>query len=143
MKTERHVMFIILSLTILVAAFSIASALIMMVIGKTRDIAILKAMGATNKSIRKIFVFNGMTIGLIGTGLGLGLGLLLCKVLEHYDISKLTQNIFYLTTTIPVKIEILDIIAIISAALVICYLAALYPARQAAKLNPVDAVRLS
>ena len=143
MKTERHVMFIILSLTILVAAFSIASALIMMVIGKTRDIAILKAMGATNKSIRKIFVFNGMIIGLIGTGLGLGLGLLLCKVLEHYDISKLTQNIFYLTTTIPVKIEILDIFAIISAALVICYLAALYPARQAAKLNPVDAVRLS
>jgi lipoprotein-releasing system permease protein len=55
----------------------------------------------------------------------------------------LTQNIFYLTTTIPVKIEILDIFAIISAALVICYLAALYPARQAAKLNPVDAVRLS
>jgi lipoprotein-releasing system permease protein len=115
----------------------------MMVIGKTRDIAILKAMGATNGSIRKIFVFNGMVIGLIGTGLGLVLGLLLCKILQHYDISGLTQNIFYFTTTIPVKIEILDVFAIISAALVICYFAALYPARQAAKLNPVDAVRLN
>ena len=75
-------MFVILSLTILVAAFSIASALIMMVIGKTRDIAILKAMGATDKSIRRIFVFNGMVIGFIGTGLGLGLGLLSLHAVE-------------------------------------------------------------
>ena len=143
MKTERRVMFVILSLTILVAAFSIASALIMMVIGKKRDIAILKAMGATNKSIRKIFVFNGMVIGFIGTGLGLGLGLLLCNILKRYDISDLTQNIFYFMPTVPVKVEIFDIVAIVCAALVICYLAALYPARQAAKLDPVDAVRHS
>ena len=143
MKTERRVMFIILSLTILVAAFSIASTLIMLVIGKTRDIAILKAMGATNKSIRKIFVFNGMVIGLVGTSLGLGLGLLLCTILKNYDITHLTGGIYYLINTVPVKLEILDIIAIIVATLVISYLATLYPARQAAKVNPVDSIRFS
>jgi len=141
LKMERFVMFIILTLIILVAAFNIASTLIMMVMGKTRDIAILKAMGATEKSIRKIFVFNGMVIGLIGTGLGVILGLLLCTGLKHYDIYELTGDIYYFTTTLPVKLEIVNVIAIISAALFICFLATLYPARQAAKLNPVDAIR--
>ena len=143
MKTERRVMFIILTLTILVATFSIASTLIMLVIGKSRDIAILKAMGATNKSIRKIFVFNGMVIGLIGTFLGLSLGLLLSTILKHYDISHLTGGIYYLINTVPVKLDVLDIVAIISATLAICFLATLYPAHQAAKINPVDSIRFS
>jgi lipoprotein-releasing system permease protein len=141
LKMERFVMFIILTLIILVAAFNIASTLIMMVMGKTRDIAILKAMGATEKSIRKIFVFNGMVIGLIGTALGVVLGLLLCFGLKHYDIYELTGDIYYFTTNLPVKLEAFNVIAIISAALIICFLATLYPARQAAKLNPVDAIR--
>ena len=141
LKMERFVMFIILTLIILVAAFNIASTLIMMVMGKTRDIAILKAMGATDKSIRKIFVCNGMVIGLIGTVLGVGLGLLLCFGLKHYDIYELTGDIYYFTTNLPVKLEVINVIAIISAALVICFLSTLYPARQAAKLNPVDAFR--
>jgi lipoprotein-releasing system permease protein len=143
MKTERRAMFIILTLTILVAAFSIASTLIMLVIAKTRDIAILKAMGATDYSIRKIFVFTGMVIGLIGTGLGLCLGLLLSTFLKHYDITHLTGGIYYQINTVPVKIEVLDIVSIITAALVICFLAALYPARQASRVNPVDSIRYS
>ena len=141
MKTERLAMFIILTFTILVAAFSIASTLIMMVIAKTKDIAILKAMGATNKSIKKIFIINGMVIGLIGTSLGLGLGLLLCTVLKYYDISELTKNLYYFMPTVPVKVEVFHVISIISAALIICFLGALYPARQAAKLDPIDAIR--
>ena len=141
LKIERVVMFVILTLIILVAAFNIASTLIMMVMGKTRDIAILKAMGATNKSIRKIFVFNGMVIGLIGTALGLILGLLLCIGLKHYDIYELTGDIYYFTTTLPVKLEIVNVLAVIAAALIICFLATLYPAHQASKLNPVDAIR--
>jgi lipoprotein-releasing system permease protein len=141
LKMERWVMAIILILIVLVAAFNIASSLIMLVMGKTRDIAILKAMGATNKSIRKIFVFNGMVIGAIGTVLGLCLGLLLCTLLKHYDIYELTGDIYYFTTTLPVKIEILWVLGIVTAALVICFLATLYPARQAAKLDPVEAIR--
>ena len=141
LKMERWVMAIILILIVLVAAFNIASSLIMLVMGKTRDIAILKAMGATNRSIRKIFVFNGMVIGAIGTFLGLCLGLLLCFLLKHYDIYELTGDIYYFTTTLPVKVEILWVLGIITAAMAICFLATLYPARQAAKLNPVEAIR--
>ena len=141
LKMERWVMAIILILIVLVAAFNIASSLIMLVMGKTRDIAILKAMGATTKSIRKIFVFSGMVIGSVGTVLGLVLGLVLCTLLKHYDIYELTGDIYYFTTTLPVKIEIYWVIGIVSAALLICFLATLYPARQAAKLDPVEAIR--
>jgi lipoprotein-releasing system permease protein len=141
LKMERFVMAIILVLIVLVAAFNIASSLIMLVMGKTRDIAILKAMGATAKSIRKIFVFSGMVIGSIGTVLGLCLGLVLCTLLKHYDIYELTGDIYYFTTTLPVKIEILWVIGIVTAAMIICFLATLYPARQASKLDPVEAIR--
>ena len=143
LKLERRVMFIILVLIILVAAFNIASSLIMMVMGKTKDIAILKAMGATERSIRKIFVFNGMVIGSIGTILGLGLGLVVCAVLKRYDIHELTGDIYYFTTTLPVKLEFTDVASIIVAALLICFFATLYPALQAAKLSPVEAIRYS
>ena len=141
LKMERWVMAIILILIVLVAAFNIASSLIMLVMGKTRDIAILKAMGATTKSIRKIFVFSGMVIGSVGTVLGLILGLVLCTLLKHYDIYELTGDIYYFTTTLPVKIEIFWVIGIVSAAMLICFLATLYPAHQAAKLDPVEAIR--
>jgi lipoprotein-releasing system permease protein len=141
LKLERRVMFIILTLIILVAAFNIASSLIMMVMGKTRDIAILKAMGATEKSIRKIFVFNGMVIGTVGTLLGLVLGLILCFLLKHIDVHELAGDIYYFTTSLPVKVEFINVVSIIAAALLICFLATLYPARQASKLNPVEAIR--
>ena len=141
LRLERQVMFIILTLIILVAAFNIASSLIMMVMGKTRDIAILKAMGATERSLRKIFVLNGMVIGLFGILIGLGLGLVICTVLKHYNIHELTGDIYYFTTRLPVRLEFFDVASIIAAALLICFLATLYPARQAAKLNPVEAIR--
>ena len=141
LKLERRVMFIILSLIVLVAAFNIASSLIMLVMGKTKDIAILKAMGATDRSIRRIFVFNGMVIGVVGTSLGLVLGVAVCALLRRYNIHELTGDIYYFTTQLPVKMEALDVVAIVVAALVICYVATLYPARQASRLNPVDAIR--
>jgi lipoprotein-releasing system permease protein len=141
LKLERRVMFVILTLIILVAAFNIASSLIMMVMGKTKDIAILKAMGATEKSIRKIFVFEGMVIGSVGTLVGLILGVVLCTALKHWDIHELTGDIYYFTTKLPVKLEFLDVFFIISAAIVICFLATLYPALQASRFNPVEAIR--
>jgi lipoprotein-releasing system permease protein len=141
LKLEKWVMFIILTLIILVAAFNIASTLIMMVMGKIKDIAILKAMGATEKSILKIFVFKGMVIGTVGTMLGLCLGYVLCSVLEHVNIHELTGDIYYITTQLPVKLELLDVAVIVSAALMICFLATLYPSRQASRLNPVEAIR--
>jgi len=141
LKLEKTVMFVILTLIVLVAAFNIASSLIMMVMEKTRDIAILKAMGATDKSIRKIFVFKGMIIGTIGTILGVVFGVGLCTFLKHYKIHELTGDIYYFTTTLPVRLDAVDVCIIVSAAIIICFIATLYPARQAAKLNPVEAIR--
>ena len=140
LKLEKTVMFIILALIIMVAAFNIASTLIMMVMEKTKDIAILKAMGAKNKSIRKIFVFNGMIIGAIGTFLGTGIGFILCGLLEKYKFIELPGDVYYLTT-LPVKLDIMDVVIIATSALVICFLATLYPASQASKLDPVEAIR--
>ncbi len=140
LKLEKTVMFIILALIVLVAAFNIASTLIMMVMEKTKDIAILKAMGATNKSIRKIFVFKGIVIGFIGTTLGVCLGFILCTVLKYYQFIELPGDVYYITT-LPVKLELLDVVLIASAAMAISFLATLYPARQASKLDPVEAIR--
>ena len=141
LKLEKTVMFVILTLIVLVAAFNIASTLIMMVMGKKKDIAILKAMGATDKSIRKIFVFKGMAIGTIGTILGMCLGFILCTLLKYYNIIELTGDIYYFTTTLPVKLEMLDVFLIVAATMGVCFFATLYPARQASKFQPVEAIR--
>ena len=140
LKLEKTVMFIILALIVLVAAFNIASTLIMMVMGKTKDIAILKAMGAMDSSIRKIFIFKGMVIGAVGTSLGVCLGFILCKLLEKYKFIQLPGDVYYIST-LPVRLEALDVVMIASAAMVICFLATLYPAKQASKLNPIEAIR--
>jgi len=141
LKLEKIVMFIILILIVLVAAFNIASTLIMMVMGKTRDIAILKAMGATDKSIRNIFVFKGMVIGSIGTVIGGCLGFLLCLFLKNYNIHELTGDIYYFTTKLPVRIELFDIISIVAVTLIICFVATLYPAYYASRFDPVEGIR--
>ena len=140
LKLEKVAMFIILALIILVAAFSISSTLIMMVMEKTKDIAILKAMGASNKSIRKIFIFKGMAVGLIGVLLGTGMGCLLCGLLGRYKFIELPDDVFYITT-LPVQLEVYDVFFIGFSAVMICFLATLYPARQASKLNPIEAIR--
>ena len=140
LKLEKVMMFIILTLIILVAAFNIASTLIMTVMHKKRDIAILKAMGTTNSSIQRIFVFKGMIIGSTGTILGSALGLLLCFLLDHYQFIKLPQDVYYITS-LPILLETGDVLLIAASALVICFLATLYPARQAARINPVEAIR--
>lgn len=140
LRLEKTVMFIILALIVLVAAFNIASSLIMMVMEKTRDIAILKAMGATDRSIGKIFVFKGMAIGTSGTVLGCALGFFLCALLKRYEFVKLPGDVYYITT-LPVLLNGQDVAIIAAGAMVICFLATLYPARQAAGLDPVEALR--
>lgn len=140
LKLEKKAMFIILTLIIMVAAFNIASTLIMMVMGKTRDIAILKAMGATHRSIRKIFVFKGVIIGLIGTVLGTILGISGCIILKHYKFIELPGDVYYFTT-LPVQLAVADVVIIVAAAMAICFLSTIYPAYKASRLNPVEALR--
>ncbi|MFH1596255.1 MAG: lipoprotein-releasing ABC transporter permease subunit [Pseudomonadota bacterium] len=140
LKLEKIAMFIILTLIVLVAAFGIASTLFMMVMKKTRDIAILKSMGATRQSIMQIFILNGLAIGGVGTTVGLGLGLGLCAILKRYQFIPLPRDIYYIST-LPVQIQGLDVAAILVAAMAISFLATLYPSWQAARLDPVEAIR--
>jgi len=137
---QKTVLFIILTLIILVAAFNIASALIMTVSEKVRDIAILRAMGARGKNIRTVFVVKGMAIGIVGTTLGLLLGFLLCGILETYPFIKIPGDVYFLST-LPVKIEWLDVVMIASSALFTCFISTLYPAWRASRMNPVDGIR--
>ncbi len=140
LRLQKTVMFVILTLIVLVAAFNIASALIMMVMEKTRDIAILKTMGATNRHIRRIFVFKGVVIGCLGTAVGGALGFMLCSILKRYPFIKLPGDVYFLTT-LPVSLQPLDVLTIGLSAVVICFLATLYPAASASSLDPVDGIR--
>lgn len=142
LRLQKTVMFIILILIILVAAFNIAGSLFMMVMERTRDIAILKAMGATAKSIRRIFIFKGMLIGVVGTFTGVCLGALLCIILSHFKFIELPGDVYYFTT-LPVRLEVPDIAVIAAAALLICFLSTLYPSNLAARMTPVEGVRTS
>jgi lipoprotein-releasing system permease protein len=139
LKLEKTAMFIILTLIILVAAFNIASALIMMVMEKTRDIAVLKAMGATNKTIRVIFIFKGMIIGFLGTFIGTAMGVAACFILKKYDFIQLPDA--YPFSTLPVQLEFIDVFTIAVSAIIICFFSTLYPSYKASKMDPVEALR--
>jgi len=140
LKLEKVVMSIILVLIILVAAFNIISTLIMMVMEKRKDIAILKSMGATGKSIRRIFVMDGLIIGALGTILGLMGGGILCFLLKKYQFVELPSDVYYIST-LPVRVQALDVILVALSAVAISFLATLYPSYQASRLEPASAIR--
>ena len=140
LKLEKVTMFIILTMIVLVGALNIISSLVMMVMEKNRDIAILRTMGASPKSIMSIFIFQGLFVGLIGTLLGLMSGSFLCHILARYKFIKLPPDIYYIST-LPVRMEWLDVISIVFAAVIISFLATIYPSWQASKVNPVEALR--
>jgi len=140
LKLEKFTMFIILTLIVLVACFNIASTLIMMVMEKTKDIGILKSIGATNKNIRNIFILKGLFIGSLGTTIGAVGGFLLCYLLKTYQFIKLPKDIYYIDR-LPVDLNLIDAAVIIVAAIVITLISTVYPAWQAARLEIVDALR--
>jgi lipoprotein-releasing system permease protein len=140
MKTEKRVMFWILSLIIMVAAFNIASTLIMVVMEKTRDIGIMKSMGATAPSILRIFIFEGLVIGVVGTAVGSIGGYVLATLLDRYQFVSLPGDV-YPIETLPVEMQGIDFLLVAVAAILISFAAALYPSWKAARLEPVEAIR--
>ncbi len=140
LKLEKIGMFIALALIVLVASFNIISTLIMVVMEKGKEIAILKSMGATSKGILRIFIYEGLVIGVTGTFFGLVGGLTLCELLSRYQFIKLPSNV-YPMTTLPVEVLPLDVTLVAVSAVVITLLATLYPSWQASRIDPAVALR--
>jgi len=139
LKLEKTVMFIILTLIIAVAALNIASSIIVLIVEKTREIGILRAIGVSKKSISIIFLLKGLLIGIIGAGSGLIMGLLLSYIISRYNIT-IPGDVYYIEK-LPIKTEFGDIAIICITAVFICLASSVYPALRAAKLEPVEAIR--
>lgn len=139
LQLEKTVYFLVLLLMVLIGAFNIISTLVMVVMEKRKDIAILMSMGATRASIRKIFLLKGFIIGIVGTTLGLLLGLLVCTLIAQYRF-ELPKDVF-LISTVPVRIYFSNFMIVTVASFIVCLLASIYPARHAAKLDPVEIIR--
>lgn len=140
LKLEKIGMFILLAMVVLIGSFSIVTSLVMLVMEKTRDIAVMMAMGATRKMIARIFMWQGSIIGLLGTLLGYCFGLGLGWLLKKYQFIKLPENVYTLDH-LPIIITWTDVLLIGASAMLLCFLATLYPARKAASLEPAEAMR--
>lgn len=140
LKLEKLGMTVILLLIVLVAAFNIVSTLTMVVTDKTREIGILKAMGMSSRSIRRIFFAQGIVIGAVGTFVGLVIGLIAAIAVDRYRLIPLDPSVYFIDH-LPVETQVLDVAWIVLASLGIAAIATIYPARQAARLYPVEAIR--
>lgn len=140
MEIERIIAYFILLLIVIVAVFNMLGSLTMTVIEKQRDIGIMKTMGSDDKSIRKIFMFQGLFIGIAGTILGTGLGLLVCFLQIKYGLFQLDNSI-YIIPAIPVQIRLPDVLIVMTSSLLLSALATIYPARRAERILPADAIR--
>ena len=140
LKLEKIAMFIILALVILVASFNIISSLVMTVMEKKKDIAILKAMGAKNRSIMRIFMAEGLTIGIFGALVGSLVGYVLCAIEMRYRIIKLPEDVYYISS-LPTKISVSDVVLIAVVTILLCLFSTLYPSYKATKIDPVETLR--
>ena len=137
---EKVAISLAIGLIVMVAALNIVASLVLLVMEKSRDIAILRTMGAPARVIRRIFVLQGATIGVVGTAVGTILGLALCFVADRYKLIQLEADVYQITH-IPFKVVPLDVVIVVVSVLAVCLLATIYPSRQAGRLDPAEALR--
>ncbi len=137
---EKKAIDLTIGLIIVVAALNIVASLVLLVMEKSRDIAILRTMGAPARAIRRIFMLQGLTIGCVGTVVGAVLGLIVCFLANHYRLISLPGEVYYISY-LPFVVQPLDVIVIVASAIAVCFLATVYPARQAGRLDPSEALR--
>ncbi len=137
---EKLAISLTIGLIVLVAALNIVASLVLLVMEKSRDIAILRTMGARARAIRRIFMLQGLTIGLLGTGTGAVLGLVVCHVANRYRLISLPADIYQISY-LPFRVLPLDVAVVVVGAVAVCFLATLYPSRQAGRLDPAEALR--
>jgi lipoprotein-releasing system permease protein len=137
---EKLAISITIGLIVMVAALNIVASLVLLVMEKSRDIAILKTMGSSAASIRRIFMLQGLVIGLIGTTLGAVFGWVIIFVADRYQLVSVPLDVYQISH-VPFRLELLDFVVVVLSAIVICFLATIYPSRQAAKLDPAQALR--
>jgi lipoprotein-releasing system permease protein len=137
---EKVAISLTIGLIVMVAALNIVASLVLLVMEKSRDIAILRTMGASARSIRKIFVYQGLTIGLVGTGAGTILGLLVCFVFDYFQLIQLDDDVYQITY-IPFHVQAADLAIVMVSAVLVCLIATVYPSRQAGRLDPAEALR--
>jgi lipoprotein-releasing system permease protein len=140
LSLEKLGMSVILSLIVIVAAFNIVSTLTMVVRDKTREIGILKAMGLPSASVRRIFLAQGLVIGVVGTGLGLAIGLVVGLAISRWHLIALDPQVYFIDH-LPVQMQLLDIVLIVVLGVIVATVATLYPAIQASRLYPIEAIR--
>lgn len=140
LKLEKIAMFVILLLIVVVAAFNIISTLVMVVADRTREIGILKSMGMTDGGILRVFMLQGAWIGIVGTTVGTLLGLLLCWIIDTFDVIRIPPEVYFVDR-LPVELHLWDLLAIVGASIVVAFAATIYPSLQAASLEPVEAIR--
>ncbi|WP_420124921.1 FtsX-like permease family protein [Longimicrobium sp.] len=140
LKLEKLALTLILLLIVIVAAFNIVSTLVMVVTDKTREIGVLKSMGMTSRRILRLFMVQGLVIGIVGAVIGGSLGGLVTYVVDRFRLIRIPGEIYFVSH-LPVKIDPLDLVGILIATVVISFLATVYPAWQAARMDPVEAIR--
>jgi lipoprotein-releasing system permease protein len=140
LSLERKAISLAIALIVMVAALNIVASLILMVMEKHRDIAILKTMGASARSIMAIFMLQGVIIGMVGTTVGTIAGIIAATLADRYHLISVAQDI-YMVSHMPFTVRPIDVAMVIGAAMVICFAATIYPSRQAARLDPAQALR--
>jgi lipoprotein-releasing system permease protein len=138
-KVEKILMFLLLTLIILVAAFNLVAMLTMVIMEKRNEIGILRSMGASSRGVMSIFMFQGTIIGIAGTALGVVVGLIVCAILKEIRID-LPPDVYFINT-LPVLVNWVDVVTVSLASLAICFVATVYPSWEACRMPPLDAIR--